>query len=463
MPVFASEKQPNVLFIFPDQWRGSALESEVVIAPNLQEFKRESVNFLQAASNYPVCSPYRAMLMTGQYPFKNQVWGNCQSITAQATPKCELPTEKVCFSDLFKKANYQTAYIGKWHLDAPEKPYVKTRNNVGEMAWNEWCPPARRHGFDFWHAYGTYDDHMNPMYWATDSARDDFKFVKQYGPEYEVDRAIDFLNVRDEDTPFLMVLSMNPPHSGYDLVPQKYKDLYKDLDVEQAIKNDPRIPKATSKLGRHYRQNIKHYYAQISAIDEQFGRLMLALEKRGLKENTIVVFTSDHGNCMGMFNEVAKNNFFEPSMHIPFMLRYPAKIKPNQTDMLFNVPDIYPTLLGLCGLDSMLPADLEGINYASTIFEGKFKGTNAQPYISITDSEVQPEQLSLGRRGVRTVRYSYQVEFIKGVKKETLFDRKEDPFQQQNRVSLYPELAQKFYDLTKKNAKKMSDPFASHM
>lgn len=95
-----------------------------------------------------------------------------------------------CWSDVLKDKNYRTGYVGKWHLDSPYKPYVDTYNNRGETAWNEWCPPERRHGFDFWVAYGTYDNHLNPMYWETAAPRDSFFYAHKWGPEYEVDRAI---------------------------------------------------------------------------------------------------------------------------------------------------------------------------------------------------------------------------------------------------------------------------------
>lgn len=173
--------RPNLVFIMADQFRGDAMGcmgKEPVQTPNLDRLASEGILFTDAVSSYPVSSPARAMLMTGMYPAANGVTGNCNS---QNTPYgVELSEEAVCWSDVLKEEGYRTAYIGKWHLDAPYRPYVDTYNNKGEVAWNEWCPPERRHGFDKWIAYGTYDNHLKPMYWDTKSGREEFYYVNQW-------------------------------------------------------------------------------------------------------------------------------------------------------------------------------------------------------------------------------------------------------------------------------------------
>ena len=222
-----AQEKHNLVFIMADQWRGNAigcLEKEPVKTPCLDKLASEGVNFTNAISSYPVSSPARAMLMTGMYPHKNKVIGNCNS--ENAPYEVELPQNARCWSDVLKDNDYQTGYIGKWHLDSPYKPYVNTYNNQGTIAWNEWCPKERRHGFDYWTAYGTYDYHLKPMYWDTDAPRDSFYYVNQWGPEYEADKAIEYLNnYINPRKPFALVVSMNPPHTGYELVPDKYKEI----------------------------------------------------------------------------------------------------------------------------------------------------------------------------------------------------------------------------------------------
>lgn len=259
--------RPNLVFIMADQFRGDAMGcmgKEPVQTPNLDRLASEGILFTDAVSSYPVSSPARAMLMTGMYPAANGVTGNCNS---QNTPYgVELSEEAVCWSDVLKEEGYRTAYIGKWHLDAPYRPYVDTYNNKGEVAWNEWCPPERRHGFDKWIAYGTYDNHLKPMYWDTKSGREEFYYVNQWGPAYEADRAIEFIRTEGTktDRPFAMVVSMNPPHTGYELVPETYKRLYDSLDVEALARQLPYIPEKGTPEGDYFRENICNYYACIN-------------------------------------------------------------------------------------------------------------------------------------------------------------------------------------------------------
>ncbi|MCJ7549238.1 MAG: sulfatase-like hydrolase/transferase, partial [Anaerolineae bacterium] len=292
-------KRPNLLFVFVDQMRGQAmgfLNEEPVRTPSLDRFASEGLVLDSVSATYPVCSPYRAMLMTGRYPHANRVFSNCTSKTAPYG--VELQEEDRCWSDILKDRGYSLGYIGKWHLDSPREPYIDCYNNRGETKWNEWCPPHRRHGFDFWYSYGTYGFHDRPMYWRTDAARDEFHFVDQWGPEHEADLAIDYLRneggtYRNPDKPFGLVVSMNPPHMPYDRVPERYVERYADLSDEQLCTR-PDIPPAETKWGAYYRANIRNYFAMITGIDEQFGRILAALEDAGLAEETIVVFTSDH-------------------------------------------------------------------------------------------------------------------------------------------------------------------------
>ena len=230
--VSPSKRRPNLVLVFPDQMRAAAQgfrRDDPVHTPNLDRFACDSVVLDQAVSNYPVCSPFRAMLMTGQYPPSHGVLRNCNSKSAQSG--YALKTDARCWSDVLKDHGYSLGYIGKWHLDAPHPPYVDSYNNQGELKWNEWCPPARRHGFDFWHAYGTYDRHLSPHYWTTTMARDERLNVDAWSPQHEADTAIDFIcntegKHRDPTQPFALVVSMNPPHPPFDQVPDRYLEPY---------------------------------------------------------------------------------------------------------------------------------------------------------------------------------------------------------------------------------------------
>lgn len=458
------QSSPNLVFVFPDQMRGQAMGfigEEKVLTPELDRFASESVHFTQAVANYPVCSPTRAMLMTGQYPIKNKVITNCTSKSAQFG--CELQETAHCWSDVLKEQGYSLGYIGKWHLDSPYEPFIPTSNNRGEIKWNEWCPPERRHGFDYWHAYGTYDYHLRPMYWDTEAPRDSFEYYDEWGPEHEANRAIDFIQnqngkFRKEGKPFALVVSMNPPHTGYDLVPDKYKKLYEDIPVESLI-NKPSIPMAGTRWGDHYRKNIKDYYACISGVDEQFGRILQALQQQGLAENTIVVFTSDHGDCIGTHEEVTKNNPYEESMRVPLLIRYPNKLRPHHDDLLLSTPDLYPTILGLMGFGALIPKEVDGKNMAGYLLNGKGKKPKSQWYMKIDNGNP-----ANGVRGVRTSRYTYIIKQKANSDNEVmLFDRQTDPWQLENLAGKKPELEKELFHELQMWLTSNNDPWIKHI
>lgn len=427
-------KKPNLIIIFVDQMRTHQLGFlglEPVITPNLDKFSKESLVLTQAVSNYPVCSPYRAMLMTGKYAPSNKVTSNCTNISEPYN--CELQESDVCWSDVLKKNNYSLGYIGKWHLDSPKAPYIDCYNNKNDVKWNEWCPPHRRHGFDFWYSYGTYDRHLNPMYWDNDAGRDEFHFVKQWGPEHETDVAIQYLKntdgkYRDEEKPFAMVVSMNPPHTPYDQVPEKYVRLYDHIDVEELCQMKPSIPEKGTKHGDMFRKNVINQYGMVTGIDEQFGRIMDALETQELLEDTIVLFTADHGDCIGVHGHHNKNIEYEESMRIPFLLRWPGKIQPRKDNLLISVPDYYPTLLALMGLESAIPKEVEGQSFANYFLTGEGNKPNSQLYCFLKFTA--PE---FGKRGVRTYTHTLSIEIYPDTGIDiVLYDNVNDPYQMVN-------------------------------
>jgi arylsulfatase A-like enzyme len=424
--------QPNLVFIFADQMRGSAmgfLAEEPVITPNLDRLAKQSIVFTDAVSNYPVCSPYRAMLFTGQYPHRSGVVGNCQSQSARYN--IELKTDAICWSDILKKNGYSLGYVGKWHLEAPREPYIDCANNRGKMKWNEWTPPDRRHGFDYWHAYNTYDFHMRPLYWKPTADREEFHYVDQWGPEHEADLAIEFIansrKQRDSDKPFALVVSMNPPHTPYSQYPAKYREPYLRMPDEELLKR-PNIPPAGTHAGDHYRDQIRNYYAMITGVDEQVGRIVTAIDDAGLAEETLLVFTSDHGNCLGVHGHLTKSVPQEESMRIPLLIRWPGKLEPRRDDLLISVPDMYPTMLDLLGLGAEVPDCVEGVSHAEVLRSGEGPRPTSQLYLSIPYAKPAG-----GKRGVRTKRHTLVISRRDGNSDELLLsDNIADPYQLKN-------------------------------
>jgi len=452
---------PNLVFVFPDQMRASTLgflDKEPVLTPNLDKFASEGLVLTNAVSNAPVCSPYRAMFMSGRYPISNGVVSNTTS--KMAALDIQLRQEEICWSDILKEQGYSLGYIGKWHLDYPHEPYIDCANNRGDTKWNEWCPPERRHSFDFWYSYDTYDHHMKPLYWSTDAGREEFHYVDQWGPEHEADMALKYLanenrEYRDDDKPFALVVSMNPPHMPYNQLPERYVRMYDDYESEiQELINTPSVPDSTDRWGKYYRKHIKNQLAMVSGVDEQFGRILQGLKDNGLYDNTIVVFTSDHGDNLGKHGKISKTNPYEESMNIPFIIRWPEKIQPrHDSELLLSVPDLYPTLLDLMGFSKEIPAVVEGTSFANYFQGGEGNLPSSQLYLIIRHNNlINPElgsiveKQSFDERGIRTEQYTLMIDRKAGGTTDIyLWDRMADPYQMNNLANEHPDLVQKLY------------------
>jgi len=442
-------QHPNVIYIFPDQFRNSAMgfwndngfkqqirfKADPVITPNLNQFAREAVVFTSAQSNCPLSSPHRGMLLTGMYPDGSGVTLNCN----YTRPNSSLKQDVVAISDVFSKNGYDCAYIGKLHVDYPTKnnpqnpgTYVEDRDPV----WDAYTPKERRHGFNFWYSYGTFDEHKNPHYWDTIGNRFD---PKEWSPMHETNKAIDYLtNIRDKSKPFFMVVSMNPPHSPYrsldDCMEQDY-NLYKNIPLMELLIR-PNINKSlTAKMA-----NAPFYFASVTGVDREFGRILNTLKKLGLDQNTIVVFSSDHGETMASHVEDPKNSPYSEAMNVPFLIRYPNQLKPHVTHLLLSTPDIMPTLLSLSGLQASIPTSVQGLDLSREI-RNKHLSTKAPKsvlYIQNMDGLKNAEGKVISyfpsARGVKTERYTLAI-FIdrkKQLKQVIMFDDVKDPYQMHN-------------------------------
>jgi arylsulfatase A-like enzyme len=283
--------------------------------------------------------------------------------------------------------------------------------------------------------------------------------VDRWGPEYEADLAVNYIRntgttYRDPDKPFALVVSMNPPHMPYRLVPDKYVDLYRHIEVE-ALCQRPNIPTAGTQWGDYYRAHIRDYYAMISGVDEQFGRILAALEEQALVEDTIVIFTSDHGNCLGIHNLISKNNPYEESMRVPFIIRWPGHIVPRQDDLLLSAPDVYPTLIDLLGFGNDVPQDVEGTSYARFFIGEAMARPTSQLYMWVPF-----DKPALGRRGIRTHRYTYVETRMSGQPAErVLYDNVNDPYQLENIADRRPDIVHQCTSELTRWLTKTNDPY----
>lgn len=435
------QKAPNLVFVIADQYRASAmgfLGKEPVITPQIDRFANEGVVFSNATSTIPVCSPYRAMLFTGKYYTNNNVPVNCYS----DSPGVKLRRNDTTLLDALVRSGYDVGYIGKWHLEEPFEPYVPSGNNggTGGSNWEEWTPPERRHGVQFWHAYNTWDNHFMPHYWTNESTRDQRLEVREWSPIHETDVAIDFITnrenrYRDPDRPFALFVSFNPPHTGYKWVPEKYKKLYKDIDDVDLVKLPSVVKGSPGETGAL--NNTRNYFACVSGVDDQFGRIINCLEQEQIEDNTLVIFTSDHGNCIGAHNHATKGVHWEESFSVPLIMGIPG-IQNDVCDVLISPVDFYPTISGLLGLDEIFPAQVQGEDLSGAILNnnGQEPSSSIYAYLpyALADTLTHGYRgMAWGERGVRTKVHMLVVEKNPGSDTRfLLYDLKTDPYQLEN-------------------------------
>ena len=449
-PVTKSTDQPNLLFIFPDQMRLQALGiwnqpgyqdaingvTDPVHTPTLDNLAKESVLFTQANSTHPVCSPYRAMFMSGMYPSRNGVTMNCHSGRDHG-----LKHGITCFTDVLSDAGYETAYVGKTHWEKTEPLFDDEGNYVGTEtppgghymnAFDTYIPPGKgRHGNAYWFQ-NIKDSHHNSNSYATDPGLVDGKEDGQvhrpekFTPILEADAIVDYLEnkkgQRTQGQPFSLIWSLNPPHSPYmsvkDCDADVYEAHYKDTPIDTLL-NRPNV-KAPEEGKDKARTAAPFYFSLVTSVDQQVGRVLEALEASGEADNTIVVFTADHGDMMGSQGLTGKNVIYDESFRVPFMIRYPKALKHRLEDLMISPVDIMPTMLGLMGLGENIPNTVMGSDYSEGILTEQYA------------QQTKPESalyLTPNAKGLRTKRYVYRVDEDGTTE---LYDNSADPYQMTN-------------------------------
>jgi arylsulfatase A-like enzyme len=423
------QKKPNIIYVLVDQWRAQATgyngdPNLIGKTPNLDKIASEGINFKNAISTTPVCTPYRAALLTGQYP----------STTGMFLNDLHLPEESYTMAEMFKESGYNTAYIGKWHLDG--------------MGRYENTPRERRQGFDYWKALECSHEYEDLYYYEGDDP--EIKQWEGYGPYAETKDAISYMNKNaDSDQPFLLFLSIGAPHFPYRNTPEEMQKMFKaeDIILRDNVTEDKKEAARVQAAG---------YYAHILGLDKSLGKLQKAIDNAGIAENTIFVFTSDHGEMLGSHDwwPRQKQVSWAESVRVPFLLKYPARfgIKKIEVEAPIGTPDILPTILSLAGLP--IPKSIEGENMVNAIADnGVFKDKAAlimqlSPFAGNYDEY----------RGIYTSRYAY-IKTLDGPFR--LFDNIEDPYQMNNLVNQpeYVELQQRMEQKLQEELEKVGDDF----
>jgi len=402
-----SENRPNIVFAFADEWRGQAAGfagDTNCRTPTLDALAAQSVNFPNAVSGCPVCSPYRAGLMTGQYPLTHGVFIN----------DVELRPDVHSIARAFAAGGYDTAYIGKWHLyGSPDGAYGRRRAFV---------PRRWQLGFEYWKGFECCHDYNESPYWFNDDPTP--RMWDGYDAFAQSRDAAEYIAARARaERPTLLMLSWGPPHFPLHTAPEAYRKPYEG----RALALRPNVP---AELADKAAEELRGYYAHIAALDDCLRIVLEAVDAAGIADDTIVVFTSDHGDmrqCQGLDTKLFP---FEESIRVPLLLRWPRLGGARELAVPIDAPDIMPTLLGLAGLP--VPASVEGIDF-SPLLRGEAQPSGDEAALLVLPAEFTEIRSNGMRayRGLRTARHTY-VRDTRGP--WLLFDNRSDQYQMRNLI-----------------------------
>ena len=425
----AAETRPNIVYVFSDEHRYQSMsftEMPGLQTPVMERMSREGFTFHRCISNYPVCSPYRAILMTGRYPYQTGMTDN----------NLQLRDDEYTLGDAFRDAGYHTGYIGKWHLGG-------TR--------------AEPFGFDLSLIWTNTNRHYDQsLYHPKDGEP---VRPKGYNATLMTDQALDFIAAAG-DKPYFLMVSLNPPHANFTDAPPDVKALY----PKDSLPYRPNVSLDNAADTGHISQRNSYphyegYHAHISAIDRELGRVLKAVAASPRARNTVVIYTSDHGSMFGSHGVGSKRQPFEESIRVPFMAWCPGRIPAGRaSNALFGAPDLMPTLCGLAGLSA--PPSCMGEDFSGHIMGGAGPEPDAQLIMHIAKDQASGGQSHPAPifRGVRTARHTYAVNENGPM---YLFDNTADPYQMNNLVDDldHDALRKKLHDTLAVLLTKAEDPY----
>jgi arylsulfatase A-like enzyme len=356
------KEKPNIIYIVADQWRGDCLglydNSHPVMTPHLNQLASEGINFQRAYADCPVCMPQRITMLTGKTGSQMHCLNN---FDAQHAP--EFDRQATLPARLVREAGYQSKAIGKMHFMPP-----RSRNGFEHVTLHpdDYLWWLEDHGYG-----GAFRGHGmggNEVYPAVAVTPD-----KYYHTTWAIDESIRYLEQRDPESPFFLYLVFEAPHSPFD-PPVPYDRMYDNFSIADPVqgdwlgKNSPATFHERS-LSRKWdqlspemiREIRRRYYGQISQIDYHLGRLFGALKTHGIDHETAIVFTSDHGECLGDHCQFSKHHFLESAARVPLIIRMPSCYESfpfaTQRSAPVQTADVAPTLLALTGLSQDCQAE----------------------------------------------------------------------------------------------------------
>ncbi len=425
----AETPRPNILFILIDDLRWDDMGCAghpFVKTPHIDRLAREGALFRNAFATTPLCSPSRASFLTGQYAHTHGVRDN--------TNNAPLSQRLITFPRLLHDAGYETAFIGKWHMGTDDSP---------------------RPGFDHWVSFKGQGTYHNP------TLNVDGKELRVNG--YMTDilnaRAVEFLK-QPRTKPFLLYFahkavhpeltqnadgSISDPTAGVFIPAERHKDLYAGQPVpHRANTHDTLVgkPALQRKIGDlpplgpetgTSDETVRNRLRILAAVDEGVGEILRTLEQHRALDNTLVVFTSDHGYFYGEHGlSVERRLAYEEAIRIPLLMRYPPLIKAGSTpeEIVLNI-DLAPTLLELGG--KSVPKEMQGRSFASLLSGRAYEPRKSFLIEYFTDT-VFPRMLNMGYQAVRTDRWKY-IRYTELTSMDELYDLHADPYELRNLVA----------------------------
>ena len=419
---------PNILWICTDQQRWdtiAALGNPHIRTPHLDALAKEGVSFTHAYCQNPICTPSRASFLTGKYP---------RSIDACTNGNEKWEDEAPLVSKLLADAGYDCGLAGKFHLSAAHNR-IEPRPEDGYRIFH-WS----HHPHDSWPEGHAYNDWLKSQGIDHDSTKKRLGYIPTgyHQTKWCADRAIDFMN-EDREGPWLFSLNCFDPHPPLD-PPKEYLDRF-DLESiplpafeEQDLQEEERLSEVNFQASarrideKTLKLNLAKYWAMIELIDDQVGRLVEALEKSGQRDNTVILFTSDHGHMIGdhgLYNKGCR--FYEGLVRVPLVWSWPRRIQKGlASDALVELVDLAPTLMEMAGLP--VPDYMHGKSLMP-ILSGERSSDDHREFARSTYSETLQGVASFGTMA-RDRRY--KLINYHGTGKGQLFDLEEDPNEHRN-------------------------------
>ena len=401
--------RPNIIFYFSDQQRWDTVNEEAT--PNLMQLAREGIQFENSYTCQPVCGPARACLQTGMYATQCGCYWNGVPLPQTIRPMAEY----------FNEAGYETAYVGKWHLASDRLP------NVGFHCEKTAIPKERQGGYKNWWRAADVLEFTSHGYdgYVFDAEGNQIDF-KGYRADCINDFALEYLDQKTSDDPFFLFISQLEPHHQND------RHCYEGPKETVEKFRDYPIPPDLSFLEGDYEKMYPDYMAVINRLDENVGRLVAKLKEKGLYENTILIYTSDHGSHFKTRNLEYKRSCHDSATHTPLIIRGGPFQGGKKEERLVSLIDLPPTMLDLAGIP--IPKSYMGHSLVREL-------AGEEPERDCVFIQISESQCG---RAIRTKQYKYSVRALAPTGytihrspvyfEDYLYDLTKDPIEKNNLI-----------------------------